>query len=353
MWLSDASKLCKATSESTRDALLELMNGLRGDAGDAIRDSVREEFISDVGRSQGRINRIVGVWNLMATATIDNAPVAKWIELNEGDLKVCASPVGVGLYLMDSLWSKVAASVHLSATICTVGGFGPYMEESGLSRVGDVETLSVESPFDFERQACLVIPKNVADAKDSKAHTKYLIEAIPEYTATLNEGEGALMLFSSWGQLKEVCAAMPQWIKDRMLSQESMSRTEVLARHDACIKAGRSSFIFATAAYEEGVDLRGNACKLVVIAKLPFSVPTDPVSQTQKEHMESQGRSHFNEVVIPQACRRLAQGMGRLLRSETDSGHIVLADGRLTGTRYGREILATLPPYRLATAISA
>jgi ATP-dependent DNA helicase DinG len=213
--------------------------------------------------------------------------------------------------------------------------------------------LAVQSPFDLPQQACLVVPKNVADAKDIKAHTAYLIDSIPEYLCTLMQGEGALVLFSSWSQLRDVRAAMPEWVQNSVLSQEFMGRSQLLAQHEKTIASGKCSFIFGLSSYEEGVDLRGNSCKLVILAKIPFSVPTDPVSQTQKEHLESQGRSHFDEIVVPHACRRLAQGMGRLIRSETDSGHIVLADGRLTGTRYGRAMLASLPPYRLATAISA
>jgi ATP-dependent DNA helicase DinG len=353
-WLADASVTCCKSAESSRELMAELLESLRGDGGEVLSTSVAEQFISDVGRAQGRMERILGVWRLMTTSSIDETPVAKWIELEDGDLRVCASPLGVGLYLYESLWLKVAASIHVSATIYTVGGFSPYLQESGLARVGDVPTLGVQSPFDYANQACLIVPKNAADAKNSVVHTQYLIESIPQNIASLvKDGEGALILFSSWAQLREVSAAMPDWVKGRMLSQENMGRSEILSQHAAAIQNGLSSYVFGVASFEEGIDLRGKACVLVFIAKIPFSVPTDPVSMTQKEHLESQGRSHFDEIVMPHACRRLAQGMGRLIRSETDRGHIVLADGRLTNTRYGRAILATLPAYQLRSTISA
>lgn len=304
-----------------------------------------------MGRAVSRLDRIVSVWRLMDAARIGDEPVAKWLDLKNGDLSVCASPIGVGLYLFEQVWSKVAASIHLSATLRTVGGFTPYLRESGLARVGEVEALAVASPYDYEAQASLLVPRDAPSAKDAKAHTGYLVRHIPQMLETLEEGRGGLILFASWAQLAEVAGAMPQWVKDRMLSQETMSRAEILRQHEAAITQGRKSFIFGTAAFEEGVDLRGAACELVYICKLPFMSPSDPVSEALEEHLNDCGRDHFAEVVMPRAFRRLAQGVGRLIRSETDTGRVVVADTRLTQTRFGRSMLKALPAFRLETAM--
>lgn len=347
-WLQSAAQGCKDAATEARNAMSDLMNALMDDDTD-VADEVQQRLVSDLGRVIGRIDRIAAVWNLMVAETLDHAPVAKWIEVEDGDLRVCASPVGVGQYLRDTVWSKVAAAAVVSATVCTTGGFAPFMRESGLDGMGDgVNTLQVDSPFDYERQACIVVRKGMASAKNAEAHTAYLIEQIPEDLARLQGGQGALVLFVSWKQLREVSAAMPEWVQQRTLSQDTMSRAEMLKRHEEAIRAGEPSFLFGTAALEEGLDLRGDLCKLVILSKLPFSPAQDPVAETHAEHLENLGRSHFAEVVVPHACRRLAQATGRLIRSETDTGHIIINDSRLMDTRFGREMLATLPPYRIA-----
>lgn len=350
-WLGRVAMDCRSTAEAASRDIAALLAALQGEDGDNLPAKKREAFVSDVGRTAGRIERIVGVWKLMTELELGGIPVAKWIEVSADrqDMRVCASPVGVGQFLHDALWSRVACSVHLSATITTVGGFEPYLEESGLDRTPGVRTLEVESPFDVATQAALIVPKRVSNPKDVRAHTADLIRIIPESVEATGPACGSLILFTSWHQLKTVAEAMPTWIKDILLMQGTLSKRELLAHHTRAVEAGRASVIFATSSFEEGVDLPGRLCSLVLVAKLQFVQPTDPVAEALCEHMEGQGRSHFAEVVVPEACRRLAQSAGRLLRSETDTGNIIVADPRLTGTPYGRQMLAALPPYRLAS----
>lgn len=347
-----ASTLCLESAKASTKAVRELLDLLLGEFGEAFAPATLEQMVGSVGRALGRIERIAQVWRLMATDLIDGAPVAKWLELSGHDLRVCVSPVSVGQYLFDVLWSKVSASVHLSATVCTTGGFAPYLKACGLDRIGDVPTMFVPSPYDYASQATLVVPRNAVNPKNAQAHTEYVINLIPEAIGQyVKQGEGALFLFTSWTQLRQVLEAMPQWVKDAALTQDTLSRTEILAHHEAAIIAGRQSFIFATASFEEGVDLRGKLASLVFISKLPLSSPADPVALTLREYMDTIGLSHFSEVVIPACCRRLAQGTGRLIRSESDTGHIIVADPRLTATSFGKAILKTLPPYRLASQL--
>jgi ATP-dependent DNA helicase DinG len=163
-----------------------------------------------------------------------------------------------------------------------------------------------------------------------------------------DEGTGALVLFASWKQLNETHAAMPKDVIDHLLVQgNGMSKREILDRHRAAIDAGKRSAIFGTSSFEQGVDLPGNYLTLVVISKLQFSVPSHPVAQATREFFESKGLSYFDEIVVPQACRRLAQSTGRLIRTETDTGRILVADPRLSNTQYGRSMLKALPAYKL------
>jgi len=350
-WLDKVATDCRTASEAAAAALARLMESLQGEDGDGMPNKTREHLLSEVGQAAGRIARIVGVWKLMTEGPdAEGVPVAKWVEVSgeSREIRVCASPVGVGEYLHEAIWSKVAAAIHLSGTLTTVGGMKPYLRESGLDRTEDVRTLSVDSPFDYASQATLIVPSDVCSPKDAAGHTKWLIERIPALIERIPAGHGALVLFTSFGQLREVADPMPEWVKDMLLAQDKLTKREVLARHGEAIAQGRKSVIFGTSSYEEGVDLPGNLCSLVVLAKLQFAVPNDPVAEELRDHLESKGLSHFAEVAVPDACRRLAQSTGRLIRTESDSGFVVVADPRLTGTEYGRKMLASLPAYTLS-----
>ncbi|ENZ0349216.1 helicase C-terminal domain-containing protein [Morganella morganii] len=147
-------------------------------------------------------------------------------------------------------------------------------------------------------------------------------------------------------QMTEVCEGMPEDIKEHILMQTTMPKTEIVSRHKLRIDRGEPSIIFGMASFSEGVDLPGDYCDNVIIAKLPFSVPSDPVSQTMTEWMEKAGRNTFEEITVPQACIKLIQAVGRLIRTETDTGAVTILDSRIKNTRYGQNILDSLPPFR-------
>lgn len=350
-WLANVAAQCKDTSAQLM-ARLQALIGTLNEEGTLSSDKLQEQFVSELGKVLGHLESVVLVWHLMNESQVDGAPVAKWVEIDreKDDLHICASPVGVGQYLHEALWSKCASSIHLSATLTSVGGFTQYLRESGLALCGNVPTLQVESPFDFQRQASICVPKGIANPKNTEQHTADLIDCIKGLLSGQRPGEGALCVFTSWKQLKQVVDAMPHSILDRLLVQGAgLSKREIIARHKAAIDAGQRSAIFGVASFETGVDLPGNYATLVVISKLQFAVPTDPVAQAHKEFLDSVGRSYFDEVVLPHTGRRLAQTTGRLIRSEDDFGQIVIADTRLTSTVYGRAMLKALPNYRLTT----
>ncbi len=353
-WLERAATECRVSSEAAAQAIQHLMESLQGEDGDDLPAKSREQLLSEVGQASGRIDRIVTVWKLMTAGPTADGAVAKWIEVSgeSRDIRVCASPIGVGEYLHEALWTKVAASIHLSGTLATVGGLDPYLRQSGLGLTAGVRTLCVDSPFNHQEQGTLIVPRNVKNPKNAAEHTQWLIENIPGMIRRNGQGEGALVLFTSFTQLRAVADGMPDWIQELLLAQDRLSKREVLARHSEAIKAGRKSVIFGTSSYEEGVDLPGKLCTLVVVAKLQFAVPNDPVSEELRDHLEAQGLSHFQEVSVPDACRRLAQSTGRLIRTEGDTGCIVVADPRLTATSYGRQMVKSLPPYRFSNELA-
>jgi ATP-dependent DNA helicase DinG len=347
--LAEVARNASQSADDARDALSALRKELEDEGGSEIEEVKLAKLIADLGSELTKIDRIAGVWSLLADEVDDAYPVAKWMQVVEGaagrDIKVCASPVTVARDLNELLWRQCASVVLVSATLYTVGGFRPFLKESGLSLQGNVTTLNVESPFSYETQARIVVPKGMRSPKDSAGHTKDLASLLPSWLDSQPDGEGSLVLFSSWRQLREVAELMPVELRGRILMQGECSKRELLERHRAAIEAGKRSVLFGTSSLEQGVDLPGKLLTMVVIAKLQFNVPSDPVEEARNEWMEQHGMSYFEEVALPRACRRLYQSGGRLIRNETDHGTIIVADTRLAEKSFGRSMLAALPPY--------
>ncbi|WP_231571662.1 MULTISPECIES: helicase C-terminal domain-containing protein [Xenorhabdus] len=162
----------------------------------------------------------------------------------------------------------------------------------------------------------------------------------------MNRLKGCLVLFASKRQMTDVFDMMPDEQKESILMQTTLPKSEIVARHKLRIDHGEPSVIFGMASFSEGVDLPGDYCNNVIIAKLPFMVPTDPVSLTLAEWMDSVGRNTFEEISVPDACIKLIQSVGRLIRTEKDTGAVTILDNRLVTKRYGKGILDSLPPFR-------
>ena len=181
------------------------------------------------------------------------------------------------------------------------------------------------------------------DPGDAQAHTQALVEQLPRL---LDPAEGSLVLFSSRRQMLEVFQGVDPTLRERILMQGDYSKQEILRRHRETIDAGSGSVIFGLASFAEGVDLPGDYCRHVVIAKIPFAVPDSPLEAALAEWVEAQGRNAFMEISVPDAALRLVQASGRLLRTEQDEGRVTLMDRRILTRRYGRAILDSLPPFR-------
>jgi len=144
----------------------------------------------------------------------------------------------------------------------------------------------------------------------------------------------------------EVYAGLPADFRERVLVQGDLSKQELIRQHRGRIDKGEQSVIFGLASFAEGVDLPGKYCEHVVIAKIPFAVPDDPVEAALSEWIERNGGNPFMEIAVPDASLRLIQACGRLLRTEQDTGTVTLLDRRLVTQRYGKAILNALPPFR-------
>lgn len=312
-----------------------------------------EKVMTDSGFYVGKLEAVRDTWKLMLTVTDEKAPpIAKWIStLGEGrdrDFLVCASPVSAAAKLRFELWDRAHAAVLTSATISSLGNFNLFKLRSGLS-IGEEDSFcrALASPFDYAKQGKIVVPKMQSNPKNAEEHTKEICQIIPKLF--IQEPAGMLVLFSSRRQMEDVAASLSKSQRDMVLVQGEVPMSELIERHRANVDAGRTSVLFGLAGLAEGLDLPGAYNVRVIIAKLPFSVPTNPIDAATAEWLESIGRNPFVEISVPEAAMRLSQGVGRLLRTETDYGDIYILDSRLTATTYGKNMLKGLPPFPLVT----
>jgi ATP-dependent DNA helicase DinG len=331
------------------EALLDVRVGVTGDAGSSIMEVDRDRVLSDLGEAIERVSLMQSTWAMVCARVHGDSPVARWVSWVEGRagkvVRLSASPTSAAQTLDEELWQKACAVVICSATLKGVGGFRPVLRETGMDRTSLVETLSVESPFALSERGVLMVPETGVSAKDSKAHTAMLIEKVPLALRALREGSGALMIFNSLSQMREVAEAMPEWVKSMLLVQGDMSKSEMLKRHSESISKRQSSLLFGSKTFEAGVDLAGRLCEMVLIAKLPFDPPSGAVETVRRNWIEARGGNYFREVTVPAAGRRLAQRFGRLIRTETDSGIVVVFDERLTKSPYSGALMDALPPF--------
>ena len=298
---------------------------------------------------------VIGTWQSRAEANRElwasyavpdsttSVPKARWLTPVDSsgniDIEVCSSPILASKTLEYSLWEKCCGAVVTSATLTALGNFQRFQMRAGTPNNANYQV--VPSPFNFA-QATLEIPAFAVDASNADVHTISLINHLPKL---LNKKEGTLVLFSSRRQMQEVYDEMPDSIRDLILIQGDNSKQEMLTQHKRKIDDGEGSILFGLASFAEGVDLPGDYCRHVVIAKLPFAVPDDPIESALSEWVESRGGNPFMDITVPDASLKLVQACGRLLRTETDTGKISLLDRRILTKRYGKAILNSLPPF--------
>lgn len=268
--------------------------------------------------------------------------MARWLTQAEGgDIEVNASPILAADTLRRSLWQQAYGALITSATLTALSSFDRLRQRAGLP--SNTATLVVPSPFQHAEAGLLQVPDIQADPRDNAAHSAAIIQILPSLLA---EARGSLVLFSSRRQMQEVFTGLDEAWRKRVLVQGDLSKQETLNRHKARVDSDEPSVLFGLASFAEGIDLPGRYCEHVVIARIPFAVPDDPVGAALAEWIEARGGNPFMEITVPDAALRLIQACGRLLRSEQDRGTITLLDRRIVTQRYGRVILDSLPPFR-------
>ncbi|MFM9271006.1 ATP-dependent DNA helicase DinG [Halomonas elongata] len=302
-----------------------------------------EPWLPLVALLHGRALEAHALWLAFAESdSADEPPRARWLILErfggEPELTFSASPVSAAHTLARSLWGRCHGAVVTSATLTALGRFERLQERAGLANRYRYQRLP--SPFDYSR-AVLSVPREAVDPSDREGHER----AIVEFVEALDDKEAVLMLFSSRAQLRGVERALSRERRDRVLAQDRLPKRELVERHRERIDKGEGSILFGLASFAEGIDLPGEYLTHVVITRLPFAVPDDPVGATLAEWIESQGGNPFMRISVPDASIKLVQACGRLIRKETDIGRITLLDRRVLTRRYGRALLDALPPF--------
>ncbi len=274
-------------------------------------------------------------------------PLAKWLKADSSSglvlLTAHACPIVPGDLLRDSLWRQVRAALITSASLTSCGSFDYFLQEAGLLDNPAVSTLEVASPFNYATQGRLIVVETAADPKHAAAYTP---EMVGELLSDLCRVErGALALFTSRVQMKAAVAALGAALQERVLVQGQMARARLLATHQARVEAGLPSVIFGLQSFGEGLDLPGHLCETVLIAKLPFSPPSEPVEEARAEWLRSVGRDPFSELTVPATGIKLLQWTGRAIRTEDDHASVICYDRRLLRQAFGRRMLQGLPPY--------
>jgi ATP-dependent DNA helicase DinG len=255
-----------------------------------------------------------------------------------------AAPIDVAEELQARLYARTDTAIFTSATLCAQGRFDFFRRQVGLSEALDVEEAVFPGPFDYPRQAALVVPDGLPEpnAPGFVEAAAAAIEALTEVT-----GGRAFVLCTSNRNMVALHAASAHLPYQRLLQGERPKQRLLDAFR------AEPSVLFATASFWEGVDVPGPALSLVVIDRLPFAPPGDPIMAARLRALESAGRQGFAELQVPAAALALRQGFGRLIRSTADRGLVAVLDRRLLTKGYGRAFLATLPRCPLLRTVEA
>ncbi|WP_026362160.1 helicase C-terminal domain-containing protein [Geopsychrobacter electrodiphilus] len=312
---------------------------------DAVADKLSSPLVDLAGIAR-RLDGIAADLNLFLGAAEENCV---WIEVSKGRIgrargnitKLCSAPLEVGKGLNEALYERFRTVVLTSATLSVAGRFDYFCGRTGLdlAEVSRLQSLVLASPFDYQTQALVAVPTDIPEPGRPGFDA-----AIAELTekALLLAGGRSFVLFTAYQLLTntyEALAPLLEAHKIHALRQGSENRHLLLKR----FAEDETSVLFGTDSFWEGVDVPGRSLEQVIITRLPFRVPTEPVLQARAEALEARGQDPFMKYTVPQAVIRFKQGFGRLIRNRSDRGVVLILDSRVVRRGYGRTFLRSLP----------
>jgi ATP-dependent DNA helicase DinG len=277
----------------------------------------------------------------------DNPNTVFWIERRRGgrerhNVFLQATPIDVGPILRECLWSKLETAVLTSATLAVGGGFEYMRGRLGLEHAREVV---LPSHFDYESQVLFYVPPDLPDPRTPQ----FAAKAADRIRRLLEITRGrAFVLFTSYAQMNEVYQRLLGELEFPMLLQGDAPKSALLEE----FRLTPNAVLFATSSFWQGVDVQGEQLSSVIIDRLPFAVPSDPVVASRVKAIDAEGGNAFFQYQVPAAVITLKQGFGRLIRSLHDRGLLTLLDNRILKKQYGRVFVESLPNYRRTTDLA-